>query len=85
MANYSYALESMVLCTNIKCQDKQDGLLNIGIQGCIIKPSMQNGHRYLVPQYKVRLNCAHCNREITRDQIPAGTELAGLPFAAKIK
>lgn len=85
MANYSYALETMALCTNVKCQDQKDGLVNVVIQCCVLKPSMQNNQRYLVPHYKVKFNCAHCNRELTRDQIPAGTEIAGLPFKASTK
>lgn len=82
MVKISYPLESMAVCPNVKCQDQQDGLINFGIQGCVLKPSVHNGQRYLVPVYFVRLNCAHCNKEIPASQVPSGAEIHGLPFRA---
>ena len=78
-------IDMLVTCSNIKCQDKQDGALNFGFTGCIIKPSLSNGQRYLVPTVTFRVNCAHCNRQITSDQLPSGTTLTGFPFAAVTK
>ena len=84
MVKVGYPVDSLAVCSNLRCQDKQDGRVNFVLQGVVQKPHPTNGMRYNVPTLEVKVNCAHCNKEINKEQIPSGTQLFGLPFSVAV-